>query len=78
MPSSRRFSSLRGLSTLRHVGYSVSILDNATLPTCEAEWLIDNITLTQGGTIGDAADGESIEPGSVEIRGNDDAATCAP
>jgi hypothetical protein len=58
------------------VAEHVSIIDNSALPTCEAHWLIDNITLTLRGTIGDVGVDGAIAPGSVQITGNDDVAPC--
>jgi hypothetical protein len=69
-------ASLRGLGSRAEVAEHVSIVDNSALPTCEAHWLIDNITLTLGGTIGDVGEGGAIAPGSVQIIGNDDVAPC--
>ncbi len=70
-------TSLRGLAALSAVE-NVSITNNALLPTCEAEWLVDNITLGLGGTIGDLLPDGSVAPGSVSIAGNDDSGTCPP
>lgn len=67
-------SSLRGLSSLTAVR-NVRILDNPALPTCEAHWLVDNIGAL-GGLIGRELEGGDIEPGEIEIAGNDDAGSC--
>ena len=55
---------LRQLSALRELGWVLSVSNNARLPTCEAEWLRDqigasNIRFTQ-------------------ILDNDDSGVCAP
>jgi hypothetical protein len=70
-------TSLRGLAALNAVE-SVTVTNNPLLPTCEAEWLVDNITLGLGGTIGDVLPDGSVEAGEVEIAGNDDSGTCSP
>jgi hypothetical protein len=59
-------ASVRALASLTTVD-AVSITDNVVLPTCEASWLVDNITITNAG---------AIEPGGVVISGNDDSGTC--
>jgi hypothetical protein len=46
---------LRGLVGLERVG-SFSVVSNPALPTCEAEWLRDRLTITDGVGIGDNDD----------------------
>jgi hypothetical protein len=70
-------TSLRGLAAVNAVE-SVSITNNPLLATCEAEWLVDNITLGLGGTLGNVLPDGSVEPGEVEIAGNDDSGVCSP
>jgi hypothetical protein len=50
---------LRGLIGLERVG-SFSVVDNPALPTCEAAWLRDRLTITDG----------------VDLAGNDDDGEC--
>lgn len=52
--------SLDGLAAITTVG-DAYVYNNVTLPTCEAEWLIDNITTISG---------------STDTTGNDDSGTC--
>jgi hypothetical protein len=68
-------TSLRALTTLQTVG-AISITENASLPSCEAQWLVDHITDTLGGSIGQLQPDASLEPGSVILSGNDGAGTC--
>jgi hypothetical protein len=51
---------LRGLIGLERVG-SFSVVDNPALPTCEAEWLRDRLTITDG----------------VDVAGNHDDGECS-
>ena len=62
--SNPALESLHGLATLASAGRSFSVVDNVVLPTCEAEWLLDQVG---GPNIGlDAT-----------ISGNDDTRACA-
>jgi hypothetical protein len=54
----RALRDLRGLVSLERVG-SFSVVSNPALPTCEAEWLRDRLTITEGaGIAGNDDDGE--------------------
>lgn len=66
---------LRALAALRSVG-AISIVDNPSLPACEAEWLVSHITDTLGGIIGRGRPDAGVEPGSVTLSGNDGAGNC--
>jgi hypothetical protein len=57
--------SLHALSALSSIGLRLSVTQNSTLPTCEAEWLRDRIGVAQ-------------IPGGALIEGNDDLGACAP
>jgi hypothetical protein len=59
-----RLKNLRALSALESAG-AFQVEQNATLPTCEAEWLRDHVGVTQLGT-------------PIVISGNDDSGVCTP
>lgn len=69
-------ATLRALGALRRVeGEEFSVIGNTSLPTCEVDWLIDNITNVLGGSIG-FFNGDVFFPAEIVVTGNDDAATC--
>lgn len=67
-------TSLQALGALRSVG-AIVITDNSALPSCEAEWLVDNIT-GLGGSIGHELPDGGLQPGPVTLSGNDESGSC--
>jgi hypothetical protein len=63
--SNPALENLRGLAALAAVGGAFEVVDNTVLPTCEAEWLRDNVGAANIGF-------------DVTISGNDDTRACAP
>jgi hypothetical protein len=68
-------TSLRALAAL-HAVEEVSITNNPALAACEAQWLVDNVTDTLGGVIGELAPDGGLQPGGVTLSGNDPSGIC--